>query len=231
MISWTMLALLGGLVGLDATSFPQAMISRPLISGTLAGALFGRPVEGLVIGFIMESFSLITLPIGAARYPEGGTAAVAAVGAYIAAVEPGPVTTGMESGLAVGALVIAVVFGFFWEWVAGESVVLLRRSNGQLLTRRGTLSGDELQRVHITAMTLDFARGAIVASAGAMIGYGLLQLLRGGWGLPDALTMGVLTLLVATMVGTTLPLFGGARARRVSWILGLAAGLAVVALS
>ena len=183
-----------------------------------------------MIGFILETFSLISLPIGAARYPETGTAAVAATGAYMAAVGPG-LAAGAEPGVAAGALVIAVAFGFAWEWVAGETVVLQRRSNGQLLTRQGTLGGDQLQRAHISAMSMDFARGAIVASTGALTGYGLLWVLGGEWGLPRTATLGVLTLLVATMVGTTLPLFGGARARRISWALGVAVGLALVVLT
>lgn len=220
-MSWILLGLLGGVVGLDGTSFPQVMISRPLLAGTLTGALFGRPLEGLVIGFIMEAFSLITLPIGAARYPESGTAAVATVGAYMAAVEP---------GLAPGALVIAVAFGFGWEWVAGETVVLQRRSNGQLLTRHGTLGPRQLSRAHMTAMTADLVRGGVVAVSGALTGYVLFLLLNEQWGLPDTVTLGVTTLLVASMVGTTLPLFGGVHARRMSWTVGIAVGVFVVAL-
>lgn len=220
-MSWIVLGLFGAVVGLDGTSFPQVMISRPLVAGTLTGALFGRPLEGLVIGFIMESFSLITLPIGAARYPESGTAAVAAVGAYMAAMDP---------GLVPGPIVLAVVFGFSWEWVAGETVVLQRRSNGRLLTRHGTLAAEQLSRAHITAMAIDFVRGGIVAASGALTGYGLLAVLGGRWGLPESITLGVTTLLVATMIGTTLPLFGGARARRLSWTLGIGLGALVAVL-
>lgn len=221
MISWLVLGLLGGLVGLDSTSFPQAMISRPLVAGTLTGVLFGHPVEGVVIGFIMEAFSLITLPIGAARYPESGTATVAAVGAYMAAIAP---------GLSPGPLLIAVTLGFGWEWVAGETVVLHRRSNGRLLTRHGTLAAEQLTRAHLAAMSMDFARAAIVVITGGLIGYALLALAADHWALSHGITWGVLTVLVATMVGTTIPLFGGAHARRVSWAAGLLTGLALAVL-
>lgn len=215
MTHWLVLGLFGGLVGLDSTSFPQAMISRPVVAGTLTGALFGRPVEGLAIGFIMEAFSLITLPIGAARYPESGTATVAAVGAFLAAIEPGQ---------APGYMVAAVAFGFGWEWVAGETVVLHRRNNGHMLTRHGTLAAGQLARAHLAAMTMDFVRGAIVAGTGGLIGYALLLIAAGRWALPDPITLGMTILLVATMVGTTLPLFGGVRARRASWAVGLLIG-------
>lgn len=215
MMSWLVLGLFGGVVGLDATSFPQVMISRPLVAGTLTGTLFGRPIEGLVIGFIMEAFSLITLPIGAARYPESGTAAVAVVGAYMSAVEP---------GLAPGYLVVAVAFGFGWEWLAGETVVLQRRSNGKMLTRQGTLAAEELARAHLAAMTLDFVRAGVVAGTGALIGSGLLVLVAGPWAVSEATTWAVMALLVVTMVAATMPLFGGVRARRRSWAVGLLVG-------
>ena len=100
-MSWLTLALLGGVVGLDATSFPQAMLSRPLIAATLAGWAFGRPGAGLLLGALIEMFSLVILPFGAARYPESGTAAAAAGAAY-AATEQG---TSPES-----LLLLALVF-------------------------------------------------------------------------------------------------------------------------
>jgi mannose/fructose/N-acetylgalactosamine-specific phosphotransferase system component IIC len=221
MMSWLVIGLFGGLVGLDATSFPQVMISRPLVSATLTGALFGRPVEGMVIGFIMEAFALITLPIGAARYPESGTAAVAAVGAYMSSVAP---------GLTPGYLLAAVAVGLAWEWVAGATVVLQRRNNGHMLIREGALGPEALQRAHIAALTMDFLRGGVLAASGGLIGYGLLSLLRMGWGLPEGVTLGILTVVTATMIGTTIPLFGGARARRVSWSVGIALGLLAMVL-
>ena len=76
------LAIIGGIVGLDATSFPQAMLSRPLVAGALAGLVFHRPLEGMLIGAVIEIFDLSNLPIGAARYPDSGTATVAGVGAF-----------------------------------------------------------------------------------------------------------------------------------------------------
>lgn len=218
MTGWLALALFGGLVGLDSTSFPQAMISRPVVAGTLTGALFGRPVEGLVIGFVMESFSLITLPIGAARYPESGTATVAAAAAYMAAIAP---------GIAPGPLLIAIVFGLGWEWVAGETVVLHRRSNGRMLTRHGTLAAEKLTRAHLAAMAMDFVRAGIVVATGGLIGYALLVIVAGQWALPEGVTLGIVTVIVAMMMGTTIPLFGGAHARRISWGAGLLVGLAL----
>jgi PTS system mannose-specific IIC component len=80
------IALLGGLLGLDVVSFPQAMFSRPLVAATLAGALLGQPSSGLLIGVALELVALETLPFGASRYPEWGSAAV--VGGAILSEHP-----------------------------------------------------------------------------------------------------------------------------------------------
>src|SRR5262245_64982939 len=80
------IAMLGGLLGLDVVSFPQAMISRPLVAATLGGALIGNAAMGLLVGAALELIALETLPFGASRYPEWGSAAV--VGGAIFASHP-----------------------------------------------------------------------------------------------------------------------------------------------
>lgn len=222
MTSWLLVAVLGGLVGLDTTSFPQAMISRPLVAGTLTGALFGRPMEGLAVGFVLEAFSLLILPIGAARYPEGGTATVAATSAYLAVTTP--------AGLSPGALALVVAFALGWEWVGGESVVLLRRTNGQILLKQEGVSGRALERRHLTAMALDFVRGGVVSAGGGVIAAGVLEVVAPLWDLNEGSTMAVLAVLTAAMIGTAVPIFGGIRARRTALATGMIVGLVLASL-
>ena len=80
------MALLGAVLGLDVVSLPQAMISRPLVAATLAGALGGNAMAGLLVGAVLELVALETLPFGASRYPEWGSAAV--VGGALMAQAP-----------------------------------------------------------------------------------------------------------------------------------------------
>ena len=221
MIGWVTVGLLGGLVGLDTTSFPQAMISRPLIAGTLTGAVFGRPLEGLVVGFIMEAFALMTLPVGASRYPESGTATVAATAAYLA-VAPATASSGIA---APGVLALVIAFALAWEWVAGETVVFLRRANGRLLLEEEGVAAEALERRHLAAMTLDFVRGSVVVVTGGLLGAGLVGLAAPAWELGGRSTMAVLAVLTAAMIGTAVSLFGGVRARRYALAAGLAVGL------
>ena len=62
LVSLIPLALLGGVLGLDVVSFPQAMISRPLVAATLAGALIGQSAGRCAV----ELIALETLPFGVA---------------------------------------------------------------------------------------------------------------------------------------------------------------------
>lgn len=216
MTSWVAVGLLGGVVGLDSTSFPQVMISRPLVAGALTGALFGRPAEGTLVGFIMEAYALIILPIGAARYPESGTATVAAAAAYMMAAGP---------GVEPGPLAIAILFGLLWEWLAGETVVLLRQTNGKMLAGHGAVSARQLERRHLAAMGIDFVRGGVMAAGGAAVCVAVLTAAAGHWGLSPRTTLAALAVLVATMVGTSIPLFGGVQSRTPALVAGLGVGL------
>src|SRR2546428_12941484 len=91
-------AVLGAVAGLDVVSFPQAMVSRPIVAATLAGSFVGNPPAGLLIGVVLEMIALDTLPFGAPRYPEWGSAAV--VGGALFASQP----TGMPGGLPAAML-------------------------------------------------------------------------------------------------------------------------------
>ena len=98
------LALLGAVLGLDVVSFPQAMISRPLVAATAAALLLGDPVSGLLVGATLEMFALETLPFGASRYPEWGSAAVVGggAGAYLDAADE-QASIGIAPHLQLGA--------------------------------------------------------------------------------------------------------------------------------
>lgn len=215
-MSWLVTGILGGFVGLDASSFPQVMISRPLVAGVLTGVLSGRPAEGLALGFLVEVFALITLPIGAARYPESGTATVAATAAYIAATPP---------GLDPGSLLLALAFALAWERIGGATVVLLRRANGRMLISGGPVASGALERRHLGAMTLDFVRAGLVALTGGLIGYGLLTVLVPFWTLPRTQTLAVLCIAAAGMLGTAVPLFGAGPRARAALIAGVVVGV------
>lgn len=217
-MSWLGVGLLGGVAGLDATSFPQFMLSRPLVAGTLTGLLFGHPGEGAMLGAVLEIFDLGILPVGAARYPDAGTATVAAVAAY---------STVPLHALDPGVLLLAVLFGLAWEVVTGTSTVLLRRANERLVLgtpRWRGRPGLTLERQHILSMVLDFARAAGLALLGATVGGVMLRAAAGRWVLGSEIATAGLTIGAAAVVAALLTVFGGWRERRRAFGLGVLAG-------
>lgn len=243
-MKWPLLLFLGGLVGLDATSGPQLMFSRPIVAATLAGLALGRPAEGLLVGALLEAFAVIVLPVGAARYPESGTAAVAAAAAYALAAGP---------GLEPAARLVAVAFGLVWERVTGATVTVTRRLNERLVADAGApaaalapaqpgapaaaaapvVAGSPVpgalaravERRHLTAMAVDFARGAVVTAVGAALGSLVIGALAPHWSGGATSATGLLAVAATAMIAAVLPLFGGWRERRLAFALGVLCGV------
>src|SRR5258708_3833721 len=106
------IALLGGLLGLDVVCFPQAMISRPLLAAPAGGALIGHALSGMMVGAALELIALETLPFGAARYPEWGSAATVGGALYARHV-----------GDPAGAMTMAVLAAVATAWIGGWSMI------------------------------------------------------------------------------------------------------------
>ena len=213
-MEWFALALLGGMIGLDATSFPQAMLSRPLVAASLTGMILGQPLAGIAVGAVLETFALVVLPVGAARYPETGTAAVSAAAAF-----------SMLAPASAGGLLLALAFGMYWERVAGASVILARRWNESMVASRTHMSAERLERLHLTAISIDFLRGAGIATAGALLGGFLLRLIAPFWGMGTSTTLALIGVCAAAMLGAVLPLFGGWKERWIGFVVGIACGI------
>lgn len=209
---WTLLCLLGGWVALDGTSWGQFMVSRPLVAATMAGTIVGAPAEAAQLGLVLEALQLRVLPVGAARYPEGGPAAI--VG-------------GAASGVLTGAtgLLTAVLFVLFWEWVGGESIRRLRQQNTALAVGGG-LDPVELERLHYAAVSRDFLRGVLLVVAGIPLLLGLVaaaEPLLAGYGSASGLLVTGAT--VAALAAAS-RMFGVARLKFA--FAGAALGLVVV---
>lgn len=217
------IALLGGIVGIDATSFAQTMISRPFIATTLAGLMAGRPREGAILGAILELFALVILPVGAARYPEAGTAAVAAGAAYMSAT---PI-------MSPAVMLLAVLFALVWERISGLSVILARRFNERYVASAplDSVRPDiDLERRHVRAIVVDFARAVIITASGWLVGTVAVRAVSQLWSMDAAIAPAILSIGLSCMVGAALPLFGGIQARKVALIVGVICGSLIVLL-
>jgi mannose/fructose/N-acetylgalactosamine-specific phosphotransferase system component IIC len=216
------LALLGWgtLVGVDLVSLPQMMIARPVVAGTVAGAILGDLDAGLKIGVVFELLQYDIIPVGAVRLPEYGPATVAAVATAHAAAG--------ALGLGLGT-VVGLVIGL----VGGITQHLLRRVNSRVVNAASVAleSGDPraLIRLHVGGLLRDVMRAALVTAVGLAL----------AWFVPPHLT-GVLTPRGATLLAVaavasalaagaagTLRLVG--RGPNLAWFaVGLAGGVVVV---
>jgi mannose/fructose/N-acetylgalactosamine-specific phosphotransferase system component IIC len=182
----------GTLVGLDLVSVPQAMISRPIVAGSLAGLLAGDAEAGIRVGVLFELFALDVLPIGAVRYPDYGPATV--VAAALAAGAPWELGLGLSAAL---GLVVAVV--------GGATLQLVRRSNARAIQHRAAaLAAGESGAIRLLqygGLLRDAARGAGLTLGGLVLAWAVSQ-----W----------LNLDRATAVGLTLVAVGSALAAAVS---------------
>jgi hypothetical protein len=214
---WLLLLMLGAAVGLDSSSFPQMMFSRPLVAGSLAGLVFGEPAAGAVVGGMLELFQLSILPIGAAKYPEAGIAAVAASAAYVnvanAHVDP-------------PALLLAVLAGLVWERAAGASAIWLRERNADLATIGEDVRATpaEVERRHLLCTAADLARGAIVTAAGAGLALAFVHAGAALWSGPPLLALVPLTVAAAGAAGSGLTIFGGWKDRHLQFLAGATVG-------
>ena len=191
------IAMLGALLGLDVVSFPQAMVSRPIVAATLAGAFIGHPPAGLLIGVVLELIALDTLPFGASRYPEWGSAGVVG-GALFAAQPPG----------APGALPASLLAALLTASISGWSMVVLRRIIATRLERtRDSIemgSRDALMGLHLSGMTLDLLRGALVTTLGMIVFSSLVRAIVAIWGSESAPSRAVVVVVAAIVAGGAL---------------------------
>jgi len=211
----------GTLVGVDLVSLPQMMIARPIVAGTVAGAIIGDIPTGLRLGVVFELMQYDILPVGAVRYPEYGPATVAAVATAHSSAG--------VLGLGLGALV-----GFVTGLAGGLTINLLRRVNSRVVHNAAAAleSGNPraLLRVHAGGLLRDAVRAALVTAFGLLLAWLARPLLAGALSVRGALLLAVATVAAAIAAGAggTLRLVG--KGRNLVWFAaGLGGGLLVVA--
>ncbi len=206
------ISLLGGVLALDATSVGQFMVSRPLVSGTLAGWVVGDATTGLAVGALLELYLLVSFPSGGARFPEGATATVVAVASATAAGGP-------------GAIPLGAAIGLVWGQVGGVTISFLRKVNGHFVLESDTARPERVAAIHLGALALDFARGTLVTCVGSLTGRAGVRLLASAWPLDAGDSLGLVFVGGAVSAGILLRSLGGFRRRRVLFAIGIAFGL------
>jgi len=213
-------ALLGGVLGLDVVSFPQAMISRPLVAATLGGALIGHPSNGLLLGAALELIALETLPFGASRYPEWGSASV--VGGVIYASHP--------AAAQGAAMTMGMVTALATTLVGGWTMVKLRQLNAVWAGKRR----DDLEagrrgaviELQLMGMTADFIRGALLTAFALLLLAPLATACIAIWSTDLRLSRAIVVATAASVAGgAAWKLFHTTAGARWFFVGGLALGL------
>lgn len=222
-----LLALLGAVVGLDGVSFPQAMVSRPLVAATLGGAVCGNTVAGLLVGILLECFALETMPFGASRYPEWGPASLTA--GVVAAIPGGDIEASAR------IVPFAVVAGLGAAMLAGRTLIWLRRFNLSVAARRldRIAAGDAsaivgLQRAGIA---MDFLRAGVLTTVFVLVLVPARDVVLAASGAPGALAVAVAGTLGVGVAGSAYwKVVHSTKGYAWRLLAGVLVGLAVVAL-
>lgn len=222
------LAMLAGVIGLDVVSFPQAMFSRPIIAATLAGAFLGAPVAGLACGAALECLALESLPVGASRYPEWGSAAVVA----------GAVASMGATGMSLprpGAFTVAIAVGIATSWLGAASMTWHRRLiaafarprlNQLAEGNRNTVVG-----LQVFGMTADLLRGALVGAVAYLPAALLAGWADARWSVSEDITRAyVVTCVAAVAAAAVWKDFHAISGTRRLFMASLAVGTVLVVL-
>jgi mannose/fructose/N-acetylgalactosamine-specific phosphotransferase system component IIC len=213
---------LGAVLGLDTVSFPQAMLSRPIVAATLGGAFVGDAQIGLLVGATLELIALETLPVGASRYPEWGSAAC--VGGALAAAFPDS---------SAGALSVAVFSAIATAWVGGWTMVQLRRFNAYLASahRAGLERGSARTVIglQVAGLTADLGRGWLVTMLALLALHPLANAVVNLWSVDGRYSRATVVTVSAAVAGAALwKVFHATVGARRLFIGGLVVGLALL---
>jgi len=216
------IALLGGLLGLDVVTFPQAMISRPIVAATIAGAFIGHPMAGLIVGAVLELMALGMLPFGASKYPEWGSASVIGGALYAA-----------QAGDRPGALAASVLAALVTALASGWSMVRLRRLNAYRAAReRAALDAGSVEAIvglQVFGLTADFVRGGIVTLVAMLLFRPTVSAIVSGWGTDATLSRAVVVAIgAAVAAGAIWKIFHSLPLARVLFLAGLVVGVTLL---
>jgi mannose/fructose/N-acetylgalactosamine-specific phosphotransferase system component IIC len=219
---WILLGLLGAILFLDAWPVAQTMLSRPIVAGALTGIVLGAPADGVFWGAVFEAVYLGVLPVGAARYPDAGLAALVGTALAVRAEGAEPTVYLVAAALSAGAL---------GDWTSGFQ----RRWNGRTAAgvRARVAAGD--LKAPGRAIGAAVSRGALIGAAAAVGSVALalagLELVRGTlWAGPASRESLRLAALAAVVVSGG-RLFLERRSERLAWLAGLVVAGGVAAWS
>lgn len=192
-----LLLIVGTMCSLDTVSVAQAMVSRPIVSATLGATALGRPADGLIAGAVMEFFALETMPFGASRHPEWGSAGVVAGAAFVLGDPATP-----------GALAVAILMGLCTAVTGSVAMdrhrMAVARRAGELREALAAGSSQAVARLHMDSIAADALRGALVTLLGLVVSVATTPHILSSWGLPYGPSLAIPVVMAVAVGGAAL---------------------------
>jgi mannose/fructose/N-acetylgalactosamine-specific phosphotransferase system component IIC len=161
--------LLGGIAALDAVPLGQTMLSQPLVTAALVGALWGDWRTALEVGVVLQLLAASTLPVGSRTPEDYASGGVVGASLAMALAAHQPFAMARESSALLGALagmLIAAAGVPLIKWQRRRNEGLSRWCEAEL--RRGR--GGALASAQWAAVVFAFAVGAGFTAAGLGLG-------------------------------------------------------------
>jgi len=167
--------LLAGIAALDATPVAQTLLSQPLVSAALLGALWGDVRVALEVGVVLQILAASTSPVGARTPEDYASGGVIGIGLALALATRAPFAMYRDSCAILGVLtgLVAATGGVpLLKWQRRRNEGLSRWCEGELRAgNEGALAAS-----HRAAAALAFAVG--VGYAALWLGLGVVLLSR-----------------------------------------------------
>lgn len=97
--------LLGGVAALDATPVAQTLLSQPLVTATLLGALWGDMATALGVGVVLQILAASTLPVGSRTPEDYAVGGVAGTGLALVLAHDVTLAPWRDAAMLAGAVV------------------------------------------------------------------------------------------------------------------------------
>ncbi len=209
----------GGLMALERRAFLQAMVSRPLVAGTVTGLLLMDPEAGLYVGVVFELIHLGGVSLGVAQADHETLPAVAAAGL---AAQLGH-AAGSHATPAMWALAILLCLptGAAGRLVEQALDARARKYFGRAVTAVDAGNSRQAARQNLKAMWPQFTFYLVVCGAAVVLGELLAPLLHR---VPLTLVRGLAWAYPALATGSAAIAIHGSYARRRFLAAGVAAG-------
>jgi mannose/fructose/N-acetylgalactosamine-specific phosphotransferase system component IIC len=190
--------LLAGIAALDAAPIAQTLLSQPLVTATILGAVWGDWHVALEVGIVLQILAASTLPVGSRTPEDYAVGGVVGVGVALALASLQPFAMARESAALLG------VFAGMIAAAGGVPLLKWQRRLNEGLSRwceARLRAGDEaaLGHAQLAAIVLSFAVGVAwcalclglgVRFLGPLVGTQSLRLSR-AWALAQPLWLGL----------------------------------------